>query len=144
MSTEQHPTQRRYTAAVVARARVLADAGWSVQRVRRLLAKEFGTSVPSWVTVKEWVDEDYAERKRAACRARQRDYAIRKRGRSPLRAISPELALDRMREMYRRGVSLRAIGQVAEMWWGEELSADQVRSRLGLKAGEVIAARRAA
>ncbi len=72
-------TGRRYPAAAAARARELRDAGWSIDRCRDLIAREFG-SRPTFHTFKRWTDPAY-QRSRDADVARRRrlrtDYSFR-------------------------------------------------------------------
>lgn len=117
-----------YTSQMVNRARKHVAAGWSLRQTANLLRSEFGRR-PSHATVHEWVNEDRSERSRAYKRTVYRDGYRRER-------------LDKqMRELYRRGLSLNAIVVVAELYMDEHLSERQVRSRLGLRSGEVVARR---
>jgi hypothetical protein len=122
--------------SVVRRARALFGAGWTPHQIRDLLQEELGVR-PHETTIRLWCDPVYAEQHRAESRKRMRVRWQRDHPPRPQK-ISAELALVRMQEMYRRGLSLRAIGVVAGMWWGEELSVGQVRRRLGLGQGEIV------
>lgn len=127
-----NPGGRGHSAQVVKRARELREAGWSLRDTSRIMTRE-GMPVAT-STVFRWSNPEghRKELERAARNARKR----RAVGRHPARGYTEEFKLERMRELFLRGVSARAIGQVAACWWGEELSADQVRSRLGLKADD--------
>lgn len=132
-----------YTSQMVERARAHHACKWSVEDIRRLLQREFGQQ-PSWHTVKRWIDPKFAEKARAATNNYRLGYIARDHGPGrPNVRMSPQLRDARMLALYRRGVSLKAIGQVAAIWWGEELTQAQVKARLGLKSGSVIASRRA-
>jgi hypothetical protein len=124
-----------YPVAAIVRARELHTAGWKPGEIRRLIEREFGRR-PAWRTVQGWVDEDAAERMRGGTRKAQRA-RLGRLGRRPFRAISEELQIERMQALYDRGLSLKAIGQVAAVWWGEELSAERVKTRLGLNGQTV-------
>ena len=122
------PGGRGHDAKVRLRALELLEAGWSVRKASVLLAKE-GTPVAT-STLLRWRDPKVHEREVA--RARRRLSLERARSRVPATGYTVEFRLERMRELHGRGVSARAIGQVMAVWFGEELSADQVRRRLGL------------
>lgn len=63
-TTTAHPArQRRHTVQTVTRARELHEAGWSVGRVVRLLKRELDIEV-SEITVRRWVDPDFADQMR--------------------------------------------------------------------------------
>lgn len=127
----QHVPRPHYTMVIVARVRVLHEAGWTPTEIRRLVSKDFPGCSPTVKTIRRWIDPAYDRSQAEITERKNRDRQLKYR-------------TQKMRELYLRGVSLRSIGQVTAMWWGDELSADQVRSRLGLKSGEVVAARRAA
>lgn len=124
MSTEQRTSRPRYTMVVVARVRELHGAGWTPTEIRRLVSKEFPGCSPTVKTIRRWFDPAYDRSQAETTERKNKDRQLKYRTR-------------KMRELYLRGVSLRSIGQVTAMWWGDELSAHQVRSRLGLKAGDV-------
>ena len=48
---------------IVQRARKLAKAGWSYNRIRQLLAEEFGVC-PARNTIAAWVSDEFADRRR--------------------------------------------------------------------------------
>lgn len=118
---------RPYASSAPARAQELFKVGWTVEKIRHLLFEEIGRR-PSWVTVKGWVDPSWEARRREDVRAWQWDARFRSVVRRE--RVSEEGKLARMRELRSRGLSMRAIGQVAGCWWGEDLSGDQVRARL--------------
>ena len=122
-----------YPGRAPAHARILHESGWSITDIQRLLEEEFERR-PTWVTVKCWVDPVYAEKRRREMRPYQRAHEMRKRGRRPSRRVTAEFKRERMQELYDRRVSLRAIGQVCAVWFGEELSAGRVAKLLGLRA----------
>ena len=125
-----------YRQEVIDRAREHVEHGWSLEDTRRLLRKEFRQE-PSKSTIQAWVSPDVVARARDRYRPRERAVKVSRSPNKP-RSVTPERALERMRAMYHRGVSLKAIGQVAACWWGEELDAKEVKSRLGLRSGEVV------
>lgn len=132
----------RYTTQVVKRACEHREHGWSLGKISELLSDELGVK-PSPTTILAWVDPEYRRRSLEKQRPGTRTRRLREQPPAP-RKVGPERASARMAELHRRGLGLRAIGQVAAVWWGEELTADQVRDRLGIESGNVIAARRVA
>lgn len=124
------PTNEVYPGRVVARAREHFKAEWGVEEIRRLLEREFGRR-PSWHTVKGWVDPRFAERRRTIIRKTNRAYRLRRDGRRPVRQVSDEWKLARMRELRDRDLSFLAIAQVAAVWWGDELTDEAVSRVLG-------------
>jgi hypothetical protein len=120
---------QRYTATTMTRARVLKEAGWSLRKIAELIEKETGQR-PAATTVALWC---YPEPRYDARRIYLNGkHAKRRRRNTMIRRT------EKMRELYLRGVGLRAIGQVSALLWDEELSEDQVRTRLGLRKGEVF------
>ena len=111
-----------------------------------MIDREFGRR-PSWHTVKGWVDASFAERRRRIIRQTNRMYRLRRDGRRPIRQVSDDWKLARMRELRERDLSFFAIGQVAAVWWGDELTDEAVSRILGApdarrayrKAGKVAA-----
>lgn len=121
---------RRYSMVVVARAKEHISAGWSAWRTCQLLEQEFGVR-PNVTTVRTWTDKQYArvfaaKNRRSSQRAHERGV-----GRRPLTRTTPAWRLARMRELRDAGLSFLAISQVARVWWGEIVSDDTVRARLG-------------
>lgn len=80
-------------------------------------------------TLKRWADPEFhrAEIERAARNGRQR----RATNRRPAACYTEEFKVERMRELRDRGLSFAAIGQVAAVWWGDELPDDAVSRILG-------------
>ena len=122
-----NPAGRGHDGRTRARAVELVAAGWSVYRTVRLMRAE-GLYVTE-NTVKRWTDPDFNRREieRVTRSARKR----RASGRQPAQCHTNDFKLERMRELRDRGLSYHAIGQVAAVWWGEELSDDQVTAWLG-------------
>ena len=128
---------RRYSMPVIRRAQALREAAWTYPQIQTLLQKERGEA-PSIKTIERWClagTETGAKREEYL-----RDWARAKRARNRVQRIdrSPQWKLERMRELYARGLSLKAIGQVSAVWFGEELTVTEVKSRLGLRSGEVV------
>ena len=118
----------RYPASMMVRARELREAGWSLRDIARLVEKETGRR-PGATTVALWC---YPPDRQRARRGTLNTHSARERAKryTPNQRFTPEWKLERMRELFLRGVSYKAIGIVAGIWWGEPLSASQVRSRL--------------
>lgn len=57
------PKARRWPTSVAVQARKFHADGWTTRQIARLIEKEHGVA-PSPNTVKCWVDQDYAERRR--------------------------------------------------------------------------------
>lgn len=134
---------RRYSSRVIVRAQKLSEAGWGRSKIAKLLLQEFGVepserSIQTWCAQRGRTDE---ERQRDRVRHRR---LYRERHPRPLPNVSEDWKLERMREMFERNLSTRAIGQVAAVWWGEELTGAEVQRRLGIRDGELRQARRAA
>jgi hypothetical protein len=120
-----------YRQEVIDRAREHAQAGWKVTEIRKLLRKEFRQE-PHVVTIKGWIDPDYAERRRKETRKAKRRHIARNG--KPRRDISPEMRLEKMKLLHEAGAGLRDIGIVSAVFWGAPLTAEQVRYRVGSKA----------
>lgn len=131
MSASNH-----YDSKIVHRAQQHYAAGWKLSEITRLIEREYGRK-PHWRTVKAWVSPEWHQKQRERMRAIERRSHSRRVGRK-FREVSDEWKVARMQELYGRGVGLRAIGQVAAVWWDEELSESQVLRRLGIKRGEVV------
>ena len=118
----------RYPSSAVVRAIELRAAGWSFRRIASLIERETGYR-PAATTVQLWCSPHaYQERlrnTRRRCDARRK--ALQHK---PLVRTTAEWRLERMRELRDRGLSFAAIGQVAAVWWGEELSEIRVAKRL--------------
>jgi hypothetical protein len=106
-------------------------AGWTVSKTCDLIEREFDAR-PNVTTVRTWTDERYARdsRRREAARQRATREARRKPG-GRYAHSSPEWRLARMRELAEHGLDPSAIAAVALVWWGEAVSPQTVRSRLG-------------
>ncbi|HEY4452342.1 MAG TPA: hypothetical protein VGN13_12205 [Solirubrobacteraceae bacterium] len=122
----------RYTSKIIARASEHVAAGWTVARTIDLLESEFG-SRPHATTVRLWTDEKYAKRHRAANRARSRRRWRETHPLAPIQRTTGEWRLARMRQLRDAGLSHEAIGVVAGVWWGQELSGDTVARKLRQK-----------
>jgi hypothetical protein len=123
------PGGRGHSAQVVKRARELREAGWSLRDTARIMRGE-GMPVAT-STIFRWSNPKGHRKEvdRAARNMRRRRAAERR----PSVGYTIEFKLERMIELRERGVSHAAIGQVAAVWWGEELTGPQVRGRLAGK-----------
>ena len=128
------PGGRGHNAKVRLRALALREAGWSLRRTSEILRSEDMPVATS--TILRWENPKVHERE--VRRAAKRVAKIRAENRPPARGYTVEFRTARMRELYDRGVSLRGIGQVCAVWFGEELSEPQVLGRLGLERGQVV------
>ena len=117
-----------YNSAAIVRARELRDAEWSIEKIRGLLEKEFGRK-PSAQTVRCWIDEREAEKRRRLIRSGHRR---RRGGDQKHKHLSEDWKIEQMTALLERSFSPHQIGLIAELWWSELLSADEVRARLGL------------
>lgn len=135
------PYARRYTLRVVQRARQLKEAGWSSPKIAVMLEREMGVR-PSPTVIRQWCAGERTELELARDRANHRRKYRRRRPRGVNPRLSEDWKRERMHELLSRGVSLRAIGQVAAVWWGEELNEEQVMHRLGLERGDTARLRR--
>jgi hypothetical protein len=129
-------TSTGYPISVVNTARKMHEAGWGPTFIRRALARD-GINVAD-VTIKRWVDEDYAERQRAAHRARQ----ARKRAeqaRFTTHGASDEYRMALMRRLRAEGLSCTAIGKVSGVLFDKPLTDGQVRYALGEHRGRLAA-----
>jgi hypothetical protein len=137
------PYARRYPVRVMLRARELALADWSAPRIAKIIGQETGMR-PSPATVRTWLSSPVrTEEQRVSDRASHRE-RYRQRNAVVQPRVSDDWKVEQMRALFLRNVSIRAIGQVAAVWWGEELSAEQVRTKLGINEGGLKAARAAA
>lgn len=126
-----NPAGGGHSGKVRARALEHLDAGWSVYATARLMRAEGMPVAQS--TLKRWADPKFhrAEIERAARNGRRR----RAVSRQPARSYTDEFKVERMRELRERNLSLLAIGQVAAVWWGEELTDEAVGRILGSTDG---------
>jgi hypothetical protein len=114
-----------HSSATVKRARELYEAGWRCGQIPDLLAKEQGVK-PSEVTIRRWVDQDYAE----AQRQRRPIGALhfRRQGWKP--------RLERIRDLASLGISAAAVAKVASHDFGLSLNDRHVRGILEDKIPE--------
>jgi hypothetical protein len=110
----------RHTSGTVALAKTMYGDGdaWTPTQIARYLAEQ-GTPA-SVVTIRRWVDPDYAERRRIAQRAEARA----RRG-APVVSDTP--MLDRMRQLRAGGVFFSQIALVLRIDHGLKLTEGQVR-----------------
>jgi hypothetical protein len=108
---------RSHDAALMVRARELYEAGWKCGQISRLLASEFGVQ-PHEVTVRRWVDPDYAEAQKRSTRTSEP--AMRKWGwKSRLR---------RLRQLRGIGLSCSATAAVLALDFDVDLTESQVEA----------------
>jgi hypothetical protein len=113
---------------MVAQARRMADAGWEIGEIRKILARDCGLdSPPAFETVRTWVDDDYAA-------SRRKTYAAQKRAQRRNRGVTwlPQHAkadtkLHRMDVLHGAGLSPRSIAAVMEVDYGVQISPHAVR-----------------
>jgi hypothetical protein len=134
---------------MMVRARELRDAGWSIGRIRRLLAAEFGCSPPSPNTIWCWVEPAAGERQAATKRESQRDERAASASFVFPGKRSPQWKLGRMRALRRAGMSVAAICTVMWADFGDELTINEGRraietGQLPRQWREVAATRRTA
>jgi hypothetical protein len=127
------PYSNRYSTLVVKRARKLKKAGWSSKRIAELIEREMGVK-PSPTIIRHWCSE---KEKTELDLKRDRKYHREAwRRRNPLRPqprLSEDLKLERMAALLGRGLSPEDVGQATFVWFGEELTGDEVRKKLGLE-----------
>lgn len=102
--------------AVVARARELAEAGWTAAQITRRIPQEFTGIAPAGTTVRRWIDADYAERQRMTDLTggvQTRRWGWRRR-------------LARIRELREAEISFDAITKLLHLDFGISLSCLQV------------------
>lgn len=132
--TDKRHLGLKYSASVMVRARELHAGGFGCTVIPRLLFGEFGVT-PHHETILRWVRPEHQERRFVEVRTiRARQRAANVAGFGGKRQLSAEWKLARLREMRAAGVSMRSIGAVAGVWWGDALSESQVRTRLGADA----------
>lgn len=103
---------------VVARAKVLAEAGWTAAQIARRIPSEFPGIAPAETTVRRWIDPDYAERQREHCRtggAETRRWGWRRR-------------LARIRQLREAGIGFDAIAKLAHLDFDLDLSKRQLQA----------------
>jgi hypothetical protein len=115
-----------YSSRVVAQARSLSKAGWAPGDICNILHKETGRR-PVLETVKCWVDDDYAEKRRRAF-ASQKRKERRARGVTWLpQCANTDTKCYRMRVLRDAGLTHNAIAAVMRLDYGVEISGAQVR-----------------
>lgn len=108
---------RSHDAALMARARELHQAGWKCGEISRLLDSEFGVK-PHEVTIRRWVDPDYAEAQKRSTRTSEP--AMRKWGwKSRLR---------RLQQLRAVGLSCSAVVAVLALDFDVDLTERQVEA----------------
>lgn len=117
---------RRYSIKVIAYARRLHEAGWSISQIRDLMERETGMR-PSRTTVMTWVDEQAAETQRQF----QADYRRRRRQGQLSRLPAARLTdRDLLALREEDDLSYTAITKVVQRFYGVEMTESQVRYRL--------------
>lgn len=126
----------RHTSGTVALAKTMYGNGdaWTPTEIARYLAEQ-GTPA-SVVTIRRWVDPNFAERRRIAQRA-----AARARRGAPVVSQTP--MLDRMRELRAGGVFFSQIAVVLRIDHGLKMSEGQVRYYLRKGREPMLPSRRA-
>jgi hypothetical protein len=127
------PYTNRYSTRVVLRARELKLAGWSSPKIAELLESELGLR-PSAAIIRNWCSPR-SEKLLAQDRARHRLSYRRRNPTRPNPRLSEDWKNERMAMLLERELSPEDIGQVALVWWGEELTGEEVRKRLGINVG---------
>jgi hypothetical protein len=119
----------RYTTTTRRRAIELREAGWSITRIARLLARE-GHPV-SENTVWCWVNEEAAERQRERKLHRNRQQrALTAEYRWPGARRSDEWLIGRIRHLRAAGLSATAIATLAKIDHDRDISVARVRELL--------------
>lgn len=121
-----------HSSATIAEAQRMAAAGWTAYAIAQVFARRDGPS-PDERTVRTWIDEKYAEKRRAKQAQRYRVLkAKRSRGRlgaGPPR--SPEFRMERMRSLRALGIAFDDIAKAMTFDFPREpVSGDQVRYAL--------------
>ena len=113
------PRGRRYPAAAATRARELREAGWSIDRCRDLIAREFGHR-PTFHTFKRWTDPEYQ-------RARDADVARRRRLRTAYSfqlvkggEATPEYQRAFIRRLRQEGATVGSIAAACRVVFADE------------------------
>lgn len=118
--------RQHYSSRVVAQARSLAEAGWEPGEIRNILHKEIGRR-PTLETVRCWVDEAYADRRRRAFAAQKRKER-RERGVTWLpQCANTDTKCHRMFALREAGLPNTSIAAVMKLDYGVELTHHQVR-----------------
>ena len=101
-----------HSITLVVRAQALHNVGYS----KHAISRDLGVPV---ITVRRWLDPDYAER----CRADSRERKRRARSERPaftLRGCSPEYKLARIQTLHELGLGMTDIGKLIGLDFGEE------------------------
>lgn len=117
--TPARPQANRYPPKVIRYARELWERGRGIEEIRQTLGR-YGP-VPSWSTVRRWVDDDYAQ----AVRLKNR-LGARTGRRVPAETVVPFL-LRRMTDLRAAGLSFADIAAVLRLDLGLRLTDNQVR-----------------
>lgn len=118
-----------YPVATMLRARELRAAEWPPTRVRELLEAE-GLGSPSVATIYIWTNPEYQESHRRATRNYKRQQAALGAA-FRLPSDTPEYAQEFMRTLRAERVSCSNIAKVCRVVLGMQMTAAQVRYRLG-------------
>lgn len=102
---------------VVARARTLHEAGWRCGEIPAILHRELGVC-PHEVTVRRWIDPDYAEAQKLS----------KERSGRQMRKWGWRSRLRRLRELREIGLSFSAIAALMSHDFGLELSERQAEA----------------
>lgn len=108
---------RSYPTSTMTRARELHEAGWLCGQIADILDSEIGAK-PSEVTIRRWVDPDYAEAQRASQRT----------GGERTRKWGWRLRLRRALDLRSAGLSYSAIAKLFALDFGLSLSVSQVEA----------------
>jgi hypothetical protein len=111
----------RYPAPIMARARQLREAGWSLAKIQQLVERETGNR-PSINTVWCWVVPDAAERQATAKRGPLR---ARRAGAASFAYPghrSPQWKVGRMQALHAAGLSISDVVIVMRVDFGDDLS----------------------
>lgn len=126
---------RSYPMPVVTRAREHSEAGWKPGKIALLLKKEFGLTI-SVVTVRRWVDPDYADRQRRS--QDQSEWKNRWGWKRRLRRIrelrDAEITFDAIAKLLRLDFDLDLSKTQVERLARGELSSEATRRLLGGEA----------
>lgn len=118
-------TAVRHSTSIMRRANELAEVGWAINDVRRLLHDEFGIR-PSRQTIYRWIDPDYAERVRERMREHNaRRWAPRWRF-NLLERATPECRAAFIRRLHDAHVPAPSIAKVCTILFSEPTTRHQV------------------
>ncbi len=132
MSAVAQPLGRKPTAQDIAYARRLAAGEWGLTSIHRLM-RHRGVAV-SESTVLEWIDPEYAERRREDGRRRGREREAQRRRLSTepwlRRDATVEYRMVRLEALARAGLSMTKIGVMLGLDFGTPLSEHEVARAL--------------